>query len=146
MIDRKFIGYEFAPNEIRISRWKISQFANAIRDFNPLYYDIKYVQQEGYRDLLVPPTFYTTMTFSDQNFFQKLEIDFRKLLDGGREFKYYSQCYAGDSIVYQTRVDNIVEKEGSRGKMDVVTAITTGKNKDTNHNIFDAVITLIVFH
>jgi len=146
MIDRKFIGYGFAPNEIRISRWKISQFANAIRDFNPLYYDIKYVQQEGYRDLLVPPTFYTTMTFSDQNFFQKLEIDFRKLLDGGREFKYYSQCYAGDSIVYQTRVDNIVEKEGSRGKMDVVTAITTGKNKDTNHNIFDAVITLIVFH
>lgn len=146
MIDRKFIGYEFAPNETTIYRWKISQFANAIRDFNPLYYDIKYVKQKGYRDLLVPPTFYTTMTFSDQKFFQKLEIDFRKLLDGGREFKYYSQCYAGDSIVYQTRVHNIVEKEGSRGKMDVVTAITIGKNKDTNHNIFEAVITLIVFH
>jgi hypothetical protein len=75
-----------------------------------------------------------------------LGIDFRKLLDGGREIKYYSQGFAGDTITYQTKVENIVEKEGKRGKMDLITAVTSGKNKDTGEKVFDLIISLIVFH
>lgn len=41
MLDRKFIGYEFKPSEMAILRWRISQFANAISDSNPIYYDLK---------------------------------------------------------------------------------------------------------
>lgn len=147
MLDRKFIGYQFTPTEKVINRWEISQFANAIRDSNPIYYDINEAKKEGFKDIPVPPTFYTKMTFSGpKNFFETLGIDYRKLLDGGREFKYYSQGCAGDRIEYQTKVENIVETEGKRGKMDVVTAITQGKNKTTNEKIFDTIITLIVFH
>jgi hypothetical protein len=75
-----------------------------------------------------------------------LGIDFRKLLDGGREIKYYSQGCAGDTITYQTKVENIVEKEGKRGKMDLITVVTSGKNKDTGEKVFDLIISLIVFH
>jgi len=146
MIDRKFIGYEFTPNEMVITRWRISQFANAIRDSNPIYYDVNEAKNQGFKDIPVPTTFYTRMTFSDNNFFSTLEIDFRKLLDGGREIKYYSQCCAGDTIIYQTKVENIVEKEGKRGKMDLITVITSGKNKDTGEKVFDLIISLIVFH
>jgi acyl dehydratase len=146
MIDRKFIGYEFKPAERTIARWKISQFANAIRDDNPLYYDSDYAKSQGYKDLPVPPTFFTSIALSDPKFFPTLGIDFRKLLDGGREFKYYSQCCAGDTLVYQTRVNNITEKEGKRGKFDIVTSITTGKNKESNEKVFDQIHTWIVFH
>ena len=146
MIDCKFIGYEFSPSEITINRWRISQFANAIRDSNPIYYDINEAQKQEYKDIPTPPTFVTRMTFSDPKFFQILGIDFRKLLDGGREIKYYSQCCAGDTIIFQTKVDKIIEKEGKRGKMDVVSVITSGKNKETGEKVFDLFINLIVFH
>jgi len=147
MLDRKFIGYKFEPSEMTIPRWKITQFANAIRDSNPIYYDLNEAKNQGYNDIPVPPTFFTRMTYSGkENFYATLGIDFKKLLDGGREFKYYSQCVAGDTITYQTKVGNIIEKEGKRGKMDVVTAITKGKNIETNERVFDAIITLIVFH
>lgn len=146
MIDRKFIGFKFNSNERTVLRWKISQFANSIRDNNPLYYDLQHALKNGYRDLLVPPTFITTMTFSDNKFFEILGIDYQKLLDGGREIKYYSQIFAGDTIIYQTMVDNITEKEGKRGKMDIVRAITKGINKETQEKVFDIIITLIVFY
>ena len=147
MLDRKFIGYKFEPSERTIPRWKITQFANAIRDTNPIYYDLNEAKKQGYKDIPVPPTFFTRTTYSGKkNFYATLGIDYQKLLDGGREFKYYSQCAAGDTITYQTKVENIIEKEGSRGKMDIVTAITRGKNKETNEDVFDAIITLIVFH
>lgn len=87
------------------------------------------------------------MTYSGEtNFYATLGIDYKKLLDGGREIKYYSQCIAGDTIIYQTNVENIIEKEGKQGKMDIVIAITRGRNKETNEKVFDAIIILIVFH
>ncbi|GAF96286.1 unnamed protein product [marine sediment metagenome] len=147
MLDRKFIGIKFEPSKMAVPRWKITQFANAIRESNPIYYDLNEAKNKGYRDIPVPPTFFAKMTYSgNKNFYATLGIDFKKLLDGGREFKYYSQCVAGDTITYQTSVENIIEKEGRRGKMDIVTAITKGINKETNENVFDAIITLIVFH
>jgi hypothetical protein len=146
MIDRKFIGHEFKTSEKTITRWEISQFANAIRDDSPIYFNVEEAKKQGYRDLPVPPTFYTTMSYSDMNIFDFLGIDYKKLLAGGREFKYYTQCCAGDKIVYQTRVEKIVEKEGRRGKMDIVTVITTGKDKETNEVMFDHINNLIVFH
>ena len=146
MIDKKFIGHEFQSSEKNITRWEISQFANAIGDNNPIYYDIEIANKQGFQDLPVPPTFYTTMSYSDLNFFDFLGIDLKKLLAGSRQFKYYAQCCAGDTIVYATRVENIIEKQGSRGKMDILTAITTGKNKETMEPVFDHINSLIIFH
>jgi acyl dehydratase len=149
MVDQKFIGYEFEASEYEITSWKVSQFANAIRDENPIYFDIEEAKKKGYKDIPIPPTFLTRMTFSGggaEPCFNTLEIPYKKLLDGGREFKYHVQCYAGDTITYQTKVDNIVVKEGKRGKMDIVTLKTTGENKKTNEKVFDTFINLVVFH
>jgi len=147
MLDRNFIGYEFEPSEVTIQSYQITQFANAIRDTNPIYYDLNEAKAQGFEDIPVPPTFFARMSYSgEKNFYATLGIDFKKLLDGGKEYNYYSQCVAGDTLVYQTKVENIVEKEGKRGKMDIISVVTQGKNKDTNVKVFDATITLIVFH
>ncbi|MHA2087759.1 MAG: FAS1-like dehydratase domain-containing protein [Promethearchaeota archaeon] len=147
MLDRNFIGYKFDPSEVTIPRWKITQFANAIREKNPIYYDLIEAKAQGYEDIPVPPTYFTKMIYSgEKNFYATLGIDFKKLLDGGKEFRYYSQCVAGDTIIYQTKVENIIEKEGKRGKMDIVTSITKGKNKNSHDKVFEVINTLIVFH
>lgn len=150
MLDRKLIGYEFQVSEEKVTRWQISHFANAIRDRNAIYYEIDEAKKQGYKDLPIPPTYLTKVTFSGDGggpaFFSTLGIDYRKLLDGGREFKYYKQVHAGDTIQYKTRVENIIEREGKRGKMDIVTAITSGIVKESGEKVFDTIITLIVFH
>ncbi len=149
MVDQKFIGYEFEPSEYEITSWKISQFANAIRDENPIYFDIEAAKKNGHNNIPIPPTFLTRMTFSGgtaEDCFNTLGIPFKKLLDGGREFKYHSKCYAGDTIIYQTKVENIVIKEGKRGKMDIVSLVTSGKKKNSDEKAFDTKINLVVFH
>ncbi len=147
MLNRNFIGYEFEPSEVTIPSWKITQFISAIGDSNPIYYDLNEAKAQGYRDIPVPPTFFTRMNYSgEKNFYATLGIDFKNLLDGGKEYRYHTQCVAGDTLIYQTKIKNIVEKEGKRGKMDIVTAVTKGKNRETNEKVFDAIITLIVFH
>ena len=150
MLDRKFIGYEFDATEEEITPWKVSHFANAIRDNNPIYYDVRVAKEQGHKNLAVPPTYFTRMTFSGggggAGFFAQLGIDYRKLLDGGRECQYIGNYCAGDIIVYQTKVENMVEKEGQRGKMDIVTAVTNGKIKATGEQVFKILITLVVFH
>ncbi len=149
MVDQKFIGYEFPASEYEINRWKVSQFANSIRNENPIYFEIEEAKKQGYRDIPIPPTFLTRMTFSGSgatHCFSTLGIPYEKLLDGGREFKYHSQCCAGDILIYQTKVEKIEVKEGKRGKMDIVTLITTGKNKNTGTKVFDTYVNLVVFH
>jgi hypothetical protein len=149
MVDQKFIGYEFDASEYEITRWKISQFANAIREDNLIYFDIEEAKKEGHKDIPIPPTFLTRMTFSGggaAHCFSTLGIPYEKLLDGGRGFNYYSRCCAGETIEYQTKVESIVVKEGKRGKMDIVTLVTTGKNKDSSEKVFDTHINLVVFH
>ena len=149
MVDQKFLGYEFEASEYEITRWKISQFANSIRNENPIYFEIEEAKKQGYKDIPIPLTFLTRMTFSGggaEHCFSTLGIPYEKLLDGGREFKYYSQCCAGETIEYQTKVKSIEVKEGKRGKMDIVTLITIGKNKNSNEKVFDTFINLVVFH
>jgi len=150
MIDRSFIGYKFDVSEEEITPWKVSQFANAIKDHNPIFYDVEEAKKKGYKNLAVPPTYFTKMTFSGSggffSFFETLSIDFKKLLDGGREFVYHNDCVAGDTISYQTTVESITEKEGKRGKMDIVKVVTKLKLKDSEEEILDMIINLVVFH
>ena len=83
MLDRKFIGYKFEPSEVTITRWKITQFANAIREKNPIYYNLSEAKAHGYKDLPVPPTFFTRMLYSgEKNFYATIGIDKKNLLDG----------------------------------------------------------------
>ena len=111
MVDKSKVGLSDEPSTIPIERGKIREFARACQTTNP-----EYVES---RTPVAPPTFLTTVNFwsgGGTSPLAQLDIDLRRLLHGGQEYVFHGPPpRAGTELTFQTRVDQIYEKEGKRG-------------------------------
>ncbi len=57
VIDHKFIGKEYPPTEYEIGREKIKEYARAIGDSNPIYFDREVGRKSKYGDNIAVPNF-----------------------------------------------------------------------------------------
>jgi hypothetical protein len=111
MVDKSKVGLRDEPVTMPIERGKIREFARACQSTNPAYVDNP--------TPFAPPTFLTTVNFWSSGTtspLAQLGIDLRRLLHGGQEYVFHGPPpRAGTELTFQTRVDNIYEKEGRRG-------------------------------
>ena len=111
MVDKSKVGLQDEPATMPIERGKIREFARACQTTNPAYIDDP--------TPVAPPTFLTTVNFwsgGGTSPLQRLDIDLRRLLHGGQEYVFHGPPpRAGTELTFQTRVDQIYEKEGRRG-------------------------------
>lgn len=102
------IGRTFGPFRYTIERGKIREFAQAVGDDNPLYYDVNAAKRAGFRDVPIPPTFPTVIDMwagpNLDEMVKLLDIDPLKALHGGMEYKYLRDICAGDEITGKGRV------------------------------------------
>jgi len=63
-IDRSWIGRTGEPVVMHVERGKIREFARAIKDDDPLYFDEEYAKREA-GGIMPPVTFLQTMTHWD---------------------------------------------------------------------------------
>lgn len=133
MADKGKVGKEYPPITWEVERGKIREFAKAIGDMNPIYYDKEIAAKEGYRDCPVPPTFLTVpIMWSDKMpaVIDDLKINFMMVLHGKEEYEYYRQIYPGDVITGTLKVANIEEKKTKSGSMmDMVTLEVLYRNQ-----------------
>jgi acyl dehydratase len=114
-MDKSEIGKTGAPVTMHVERGKIREFARAIKDDNPLYFDEALATRIA-GGILAPPTFTMTVGFWDDGPRKPLlTYDVRRLLHGEQEFEYLSPIHAGDVLTATTRVADVYEKQGSRG-------------------------------
>ena len=59
MADKTKVGKEYPPIIWEVERGKITEFAKAIGDFDPIYQDRDTAIKQGYKDTPAPPTFLT---------------------------------------------------------------------------------------
>ncbi|WP_243292451.1 MaoC family dehydratase N-terminal domain-containing protein [Bacillus sp. FJAT-47783] len=108
------VGFTFEPFTFSIERGKIKEFALAIGDPNPIYYDIKNAKEEGYRDIPVPPTFATCIEMWEgadfDTLIKALELNPLKVLHGEQTYEYLDCMYAGDVIQGKTSVVKVETK------------------------------------
>ena len=124
------IGRSGKPVTMRVEHGKIREFARAIKDDNPLYFDEELAKREA-GGVMPPPTFTMTQAFWDdgQNRID-LGLDMRRVLHGEQEFEYLRPVYAGDSLTGQGRISNVEKRPGKRGgEMTLVTMETEYKNQ-----------------
>jgi len=115
MADTSDIGKIGKPVVMKIESGKIREFAKAIKDRNPLYYDEAFAKQE-IGGIMPPPTFLMTLAHWDDGEGQpRVSLDTRRILHGEQEFEYCKPIYAGDTLTAVTKVANIFEKKGGRG-------------------------------
>jgi len=113
--DKSAIGLKDEPFEMVVERGKVREFATATKSSNPVY------QEDP--EPVSPPTFLVTSTFwtpasmrPGGSLFKKVNLDMRRVLDGGREFTFHGPPpKAGTKLIAQNRVEDIYEKEGKRG-------------------------------
>jgi peroxisomal enoyl-CoA hydratase 2 len=131
MADKSIIGRTGKPFKMPIEWSKVREFARAIKDPNPLYFDPELAKKE-LGGVPVPVTFLQTSAFwteaeSSPGFGG---FDLRRILHGEQEFELLKPIHVGDVLTGVSKVADIQEKEGGRGgKMTLLISETEYTNQ-----------------
>jgi acyl dehydratase len=111
------IGKTYPAVMYAVGREKVREYAAAVGETNPLYFEVGVARAAGYGDVLAPPMFavvYCSSAFSTALFDPELGIDFPRLVHGAQEFHWHHPVVAGDEITTTVTVQNIAERAGLR--------------------------------
>ncbi len=114
MVDRSLIGRRSEVEVHEVERGAIRRFAAAIGDEAPLH-------RQGE---IAPPTFPTTM----RGEIPGLELDKKRILHAGEEYRYRRPLRAGDVLRVVRRVEDVYEKRGSLGPMTFIVLAAEGRD------------------
>lgn len=122
----KRIGYEEPPFELPVEKGKIKEFARAVLDDNPIYYDEAYAQSTPLGGIIAPPTF----TMTEYHHWPRhprtvVPLDMNLVLHGEQEFEYFAPIYAGDTLTGYSKVSEIYERSSRRGGGMLVVVVET---------------------
>jgi len=114
-IDKSFIGKTGQPVTMHIERGKIREFARAIKDDDPLYFDEDQAKAEA-GGIMPPVTFLQTVSHWDDGRGRlHLPFDLKRVLHGEQEYEFLRPIHAGDVLTAVSRVVDMYEKPGKRG-------------------------------
>lgn len=142
MLDKNAIGRSSPPTLNEVEKGAIRRFAEALGDYNPIYYDEEYARASGYPTIVAPPTFPASF-HSAADLRELLGVGIKSLLHAEQAFEYERPILAGDRIYVSTKVADVLEKTGPAGKMDVAVIEDEGRDEEGTL-VFRARRTLVV--
>jgi acyl dehydratase len=105
--------------DLPVERGKIREFALAVGEDNPIFYDPDEARRHGFPDVVAPPTFTVTQIWqvSREEREEKLgaNLDYGRVLHGEQEFTYNRLPVAGEVLQGTMRISKDFTKEGRRG-------------------------------
>lgn len=114
MIDRRHIGHVMPPYEVFVERGRLRFFAKATGQTDPVYLEDAAAHAAGHPALPVPPSFLFCLESDSPNpaaLRELLEIDFRRILHGEQGFTFHRLAYAGDTLTFAQRIEDIYDKK-----------------------------------
>ena len=108
-------GKRFPPFEYEVGKEKIAEYARAVGEDNPVYFDRTTAREAGFRDVPAPPMFavvYSAGSVGPPIFDPEVGINFAMMVHGSQEFVWGEPVCAGDVITTETSVKDISEKGG----------------------------------
>ena len=131
MLDKKFIGHEFPSFTADVEKGRLTFFAKAIGETNPIYTDESAAVEAGYRALPAPPTIPFALDMDGPELLPVvgiLNLDIARILHGSQEFEYHAPICAGDRITVTSRISDIFDKKG--GALEFVVMESSYSNQD----------------
>ena len=116
-VDIQTKGKTYPPYEYEVGREKIREYARAVGEENPVYFEREDARAAGFRDVAAPPMFavvYAMGSVGPAIFDPEVGINFAMMVHGGQEFVWGEPVCSGDTISTVTTVQDIFEK-GGRG-------------------------------
>jgi acyl dehydratase len=114
-VNTEAIGKAYPASTYAVGREKIREYASAVGETNPLYFDVDVARAAGYGDVVAPPMFavvYAGRSITPALFDPEVGIDFANMLHAGQEFEWGPPVVAGDEITTTTTVTDISERQG----------------------------------
>ena len=130
MIDKRFIGHVMPTFSAVVEAGRLRFFAKATGQTDPLYSDEAAVRAAGHPGLPVPPTFLFCLEMESPDpaaIRNLLGMDYRSLLHGEQGFTYHAMAYAGDTLTFEQRIEDIYDKKG--GALEFVVRTTRVTNQ-----------------
>jgi acyl dehydratase len=109
------IGKSYEPFEYEVGKEKIGEYARAVGEENPVYFDREAAKQAGFRDVVAPPMFaviYSWGAVAHPAVDPEVDLNFAMLVHGGQEFAWREPVCSGDLISTVASVKDISEKGG----------------------------------
>ena len=105
-----------------VEKGSIRHLAEVINYPHPLFLDEEYAKSRGYRSIIAPPTF-SAYGLPRERLRQTLELPFEVggALHGGDDWEFLQPIQGGDVLTPKGKIIDLLEKDGSRGKMLFIT-------------------------
>ena len=105
--------------DLAVEAGKVKEFAIAVGDNNPLYFDSNAARELGIPDCVAPPTFTVTQIWQvpreEREARLGANLDYGRVLHGEQEFVYTRLPLAGEVLKGVMRISKDFTKEGKRG-------------------------------
>jgi len=109
----------FLEFDMPIERAKVREFALAIGEDNPVFFDVEAARRQGLPDIVAPPTFTVSQVWqvSREEREERLgaKLDYARVLHGEQEFVYARLPFAGEMLRGVMRIAKDLTKAGRRG-------------------------------
>ena len=110
-LDPSFAGRRYPPGTpYEVSREKIREFADAIRDPHPAYRDQEAAKALGHPDVIAPPTFPTVLAVRALEQVvtdPALGLDFARVVHGDERYTYRRPVRAGDVLTMTLTIEAV---------------------------------------
>ena len=114
-VDTSARGKQYPPFEYEVGKEKIREYAQAVGEDNPVYFDRAAAKAAGLRDVPAPPMFavvYSAGAVGPAILDPEVGIDFALMVHGGQEFVWGEPVCSGDTITTVAERKEIFEKDG----------------------------------
>lgn len=105
--------------DLPVTREKVQEFALAVGEDNPIFFDVEAARQAGLPDVVAPPTFTVTQIFAvpreEREHRLGANLDYGRVLHGEQQFTYNRLPFAGETLKGSMRISKDFTKEGKRG-------------------------------
>ena len=114
-VNAEAVGKTYPPYVYEVGKEKIREYALAVGEENPVYYDREQAKAAGFRDVPAPPMFavvYSAGSVGPAVLDPEVGINFPMMVHGSQAFVWGEQVCAGDEISTETVVKDISERGG----------------------------------
>jgi acyl dehydratase len=109
------VGKTYPSVTYAVGREKVKEYAAAVGETNPLYFDVDAARKAGYADVVAPPMFacvYSAPAVTPGMFDPEVGVDFARMVHGAQEFVWGPLVVAGDEVTTTATVKDISERGG----------------------------------